>query len=146
MELDVTDTSIPSEKIEAYRATHFSVCTAGEAFTLMIDVPSVRLQELYLATNTTTALFITAFNPFGQVQSEEANIAAHIALGKKLRALSKHVYGGNGGDPNGSWPKEESYLVLGVEYGTAKLIGAGVLQDAVVWAGSDGIPELILLR
>lgn len=146
MELDVTDTSIPSEKIEAYRATYFSVCTAGEAFTLMIDVPSVRLQELYLATNTTTALFITAFNPFGQVQSEEANIAAHIALGKKLRALSKHVYGGNGGDPNGTWPKEESYLVLGLEYETAILIGERVQQDAVVWAGRDAVPSLVLLR
>ena len=146
MELDVTDASIASEKIEAYRATHFSVCTAGEAFTLMIDVPSVRLQELYLATNTTTALFITAFNPFGQVQSEEANIAAHIALGEKLRALSKHVYGGTGGDPKGSWPKEESYLVLGIEYKTAVMLGEMFQQDAVVWAGSDAIPGLVLLR
>ena len=146
MGLDVTDTSIASDKIEAYRATHFSVCMAGEAFTLMIDVPSVRLQELYLATNTTTALFITAFNPFGQVQNEDANIAAHIALGEQLRALSKDVYGGNGGDPDGAWPKEESYLVLGMEYETAVMLGEMFQQDAVVWAGSDAIPDLVLLR
>ena len=146
MGLDVTDTSIASDKIEAYRATHFSVCMAGEAFTLMIDVPSVRLQDLYLATNTTTALFITAFNPFGQVQNEDANIAAHIALGEQLRALSKDVYGGNGGDPDGAWPKEESYLVLGMEYETAVMLGEMFQQDAVVWAGSDAIPGLVLLR
>lgn len=140
------DTSIASEKLEAYRATHFSVCTEDDAFTLMIDVPSIRLQEMYSATNTVTALFITAFNPFGQIQSEEANISAHIALGEQLQALSMHVYGGNGGDPNGSWPKEASYLVLGVEYETAILIGELFQQDAVVWAESDAIPRLILLR
>lgn len=140
------DTRIASEKIAAYRATHFFVCTAGEAFTLMIDVPSIRLQELYLATNTTTALFITAFNPFGQVQNEDANIAAHIALGEQLRALSKHVFGGNGGDPGGAWPKEESYLVLGIKYESAVMLGEMFHQDAVVWAGSDAIPGLVLLR
>lgn len=140
------ETSIASEKIEAYRVTHFSAFTAGTNFTLIIDVPSINLQKLYLATKTSTALFITAFNPFGQVQSEGANIAAHVALGEQVRAISKHVYEGYGGDPNGDWPKEASYLALGIDHQTAVFLGKAAQQDAVVWSGVDAIPRLLLLR
>ena len=140
------ETSISPEKIEAYRMAHFSVRTSNEIFALVINAPSENLKRLFLATNTSTAVFITVFNPFGQIQSENSNLAAHKALEAKVRVLSKHVYDGDGGDPSGMWPKELSYLVLGIDSQTAALLGKEFHQDAVVWSGADAIPRLLLLR
>jgi hypothetical protein len=139
-------TEIASDKIAAYRTTHYRVGAGKEAFTLRIDVLSDALRRLFGTSGQTCGLFITAFNPFGQLQSDEANEAAHSRLGDHLRALTPHVIEGVGGDPAGAWPKEKSYFALGIDNATARYLGATFCQDAVVWAGPDAIPQLLLLR
>ena len=138
--------SIAPEKIAAYRATHYRVRAAGKAFTLHIDIPSDELRQLYLATGASSALFITAFNPFGKMQSDAENLVAHSNLGADLRALTNHLYEGFGADPMGVWPEERSYLALGIDRHTAELLGERAQQDAGVWAGDDNIPQLLCLR
>ena len=142
----MSDSGIAPEKIAAYRATHYRVRGADKAFTLLIDIPSDELRQLYVATGASSALFITAFNPFGKVQRDAENLVAHSKLGADLRALTNHLYEGFGGDPRGMWPEERSYLALGIDRQTGELLGERAQQDAVVWAGDDGIPQLLCLR
>ncbi len=142
----MTQTAIPPDKINAYRATHYRVGTGPEAFTLMIDNPSNSLRRLYEETGHTCGVFITAFNPFGQQQSAQQNEAAHSRLGECLRALTARVIDGAGADPNSDWPQERSYFALGVDKAAASKLGAMFHQDAVVWVGPDAIPRLLLLR
>jgi hypothetical protein len=139
-------TIITPAKIAAYRATHYRVCAAGNVFTLLIGIPSEELGQLYLATGARCALFITAFNPFGKMQSDGENLAAHSRLGEDLRAFTNHIYEGQGADPTGVWPEERSYLALGIDRQIGELLGERAHQDAVVWAGDDGIPQLLCLR
>ena len=89
-----TQSEIPTDKIKAYRDTEYRVARDGDLFTLMIDTRSEALSRLSANVGQTCSVFITAFNPFGQAQSDEANEAAHGRLGKSLRApMSSWVLG-----------------------------------------------------
>ena len=46
----------------------------------------------------------------------------------------------------GSWPSEQSVLILGVKIKEAKMIGADLHQNAIVWIDTEAKPKLILLR
>lgn len=142
----MSHTAIAPDKVAAYLATHYRVRAMGKAFTLRIGVPSDELHQLYRATGEGSALFITAYNPYGQTQSDDQNRAAHSRLGAELRALTDHLYEGWGADPAGAWPEEHSYLALGIDRQTAELLGQSAQQDAVVWAGKDAVPHLVCLR
>ena len=53
---------------------------------------------------------------------------------------------GIGQHPSNNWPGEESFLVLDVNLQSAKKLGEQYEQNAIVWCGAAGLPELILLR
>jgi Protein of unknown function (DUF3293) len=140
----MTDTAIAADKVAAYQSTRYRI-GGPEFFTLSIGAKSEALLQLYRKTGQDCGLFITAFNPFGQAQSAEANQAAHFLLGEHLRALSRHVIEG-AGYPSGDWPPELSFFALGIDEGAARQLGRRFDQDAVVWAGADAVPRLLLLR
>jgi hypothetical protein len=139
-------TRISAAKIAAYEATHYGVGSGSEAFTLHIGQPSPQLASLYAATSTDCALFITAWNPYGEERAFAENEAAHQRLGTALHSLSTHVIEGAGADPTGAWPPEQSFLALGIDAEGARRLGTDFEQDAVVWAGPDAVPGLLLLR
>ena len=137
---------ISANKIKAYYKTHYRVFYLDNPFVLQIGIHSIELQKLFQQTYKNCALFITAFNPYGSTQSDEANLAAHQRMGDYLRSLTESVWEGEGADPTGQWPAEQSFLALGINHETAQLLGNRAHQDAVVWIGPQAIPELILLR
>ena len=139
-------TTIDTSKIDAYLQTDYCVGPSHAPFILRIGVHSKELERLYQDTGQNCALFITAFNPFGAQQSDEANLAAHQQLGDQLRTLTKFVIEGEGVDPGRQWPAEQSFLAVGIDRKTSTLLGKRSHQDAVVWAGADAVPELLLLR
>lgn len=137
---------VPAEKIEAYRKTDYRFGRGLDAITLRIDVRSDALARLYASSGYTSGVFVTACNPFGQVQSRDANEAAHERLGVELAKLARKVIEGAGADPAGDWPEEKSFFGLGVDLECAKTLGVRYQQDAIVWVGEDAVPRLILLR
>lgn len=142
----LADTVIPSNKIAAYRSTNYRVGAGLVSFVLRIDVKSDVLKRLYQTAGQNCALFITAYNPFGQEQSVADNKAAQSRLGDRLRTLSSYVVDGIGIDPVGLWPGEASFFALGLDEDTARQLSDQFKQDAVVWAGPDAVPRLLLLR
>jgi hypothetical protein len=137
---------INEEKIHAYMATEYYVRSDEKEFILKIGLISPEIKKLYAIKKQDCALFITAFNPYGQQQDDGTNLAAHQRLGAQLRSLTSHVYEGQGADPHGDWPPELSYLALGINRETAEMLGQQAHQDAVVWIGPGALPELLLLR
>jgi hypothetical protein len=142
----LTQSEIPTDKIEAYRNTQYCVAWDGDPFTLIIDTRSEALSKFYAITGQTCGVFITAFNPFGQAQSDEANETAHGRLEECLRALTPFIIEGAGINPIGAWSEKKSFLALGINLVAAGPLGLRFRQDAVVWVGEDAIPQLILLR
>ena len=137
---------VPAEQVEAYRKTDYRFGRGLDVVTLHIDVRSDALARLYASVGHSCGVFITAYSPFSQPHSREDNEAAHVRLAAELKALGRPVIEGAGADPTGEWPKEKSFFVLGVDLDAAKALGIRHQQNAVVWAGEDAVPRLILLR
>jgi len=141
-------TRIRPEMVDAYRTTEYRVAWGGRSFVLRIGVASADLRALYAETRRATALFITADNPGGARCSDAANAAAHARLHADLAALRLPFAAGEGAgtDPANPWPAEKSFLVLGIDKEAARHWGHRFGQNAIVWAGPDAVPELVLLR
>ena len=131
--------------ISAYRATRYRVFTSPD-FELAVGQRSNALADLYRTYAVNSAAFLTAWNPEGNLQHETANREAFARLQERVTSLSVKVISGFGEDPDGAWAGEESLLTLGLGREIACEIGAEFRQNAIVWAGADAVPELILLR
>lgn len=140
--------AIDPAKIAAYQGTDYAVATPQGPFVLRIGQVSPELQALYAHAGRDSALFITAFNPEGALQSDALNEAAHEKLRQRLGACSALVFEGEGrgAGEHAGWPAEKSFLALGIDRAVAASLGQEARQDAVVWAGPDGVPELLVLR
>ena len=140
--------SIDPEKIIAYQATDYVVSIRQDHFVLRIGQVSPELRALYAETSKSSAVFITAFNPEGALQANDLNQAAHEALRNELTALTSLVFEGEGRgtQDNAGWPAEKSFLALGIGEEESARLGRRFRQDAIVHAGPDGVPELIILR
>jgi hypothetical protein len=157
---------ISGELVAAYLSTYYRVmlpvspalkgvveagcAPAGKgAFVLRVDQYSAPLSRLFTALGCRCAAFITASNPFGMPHGVEENLAACAGFRDELLRRScrpQQILDGEGLDPTGVWPGEKSFLVLGLDLETSMLLGREFRQNALVWAGEDAIPRLILLR
>lgn len=66
---------------------------------------------------------------------------AHVLYSRGLQFLA-----GSGTEDGSNWPAELSWFALGLTLSAAREIGTTFDQDAIVWADSDAVPQLILLR
>ena len=137
--------TISLDTIQAYRQTHYRV-HAQPAFTLCIAQPSAELIALHQANRVQSSAFITAYNPYSQPTGADDNQQRHQLLVQQLHAAGYTVLPGIGQHPSNNWPGEESCLVLGLGREEASALGMQQEQNAIVWCGLDGIPELVLLR
>ena len=139
-------TKIDTEKIAAYEGAHYQIGTAENSYFLRLGIRCEELANSYDLTGHRCALFITAFNPLGTHQSDEANLAAHRRLTTELQKLTPHILEGSGADLRGNWPAEQSFLAFGIDQIKGELLGHQFQQDAVIWIGSDAVPQLVLVR
>jgi len=139
-------TQIHRDKIRAYLATDYRIGHATQDIILNIGKHSDRLAMLFDTQGAACGAFITAFNPRGSIQPEAANEAAHAKLFEAIQALGLQCIEGSGSEEGTDWPAERSYFAFDLELEPAKEIGIRFDQDAIVWVGSDAIPQLILLR
>ena len=138
-------TNLSPELIITYQATNFQV-KADPAFILNVDVKSEGLKALFKDGRVNSAAFITAWNPYGELLSNEENQARNNLLINELNLRSLKFLDGFGQDPLGQWSGEDSFLVLEIELEASKKLGIQFEQNAIIWSDKDAIPQLILLR
>ena len=92
-----------------------------------------------------SAAFLTAWNPESVVLNQALNKDAQSRMEKILNS-DYQLISGIGVDPDETWPGEPSVLAIGISRSRAEEVGKMFNQNAFVWIGLDGIPELILLR
>lgn len=139
------ESKLAPDLINAYQATNYQV-KADPAFILNVDVKSEGLKALFKDARVNSAAFITAWNPYGELLSNEENQARNNLLLNELNLRSLKFIGGFGQDLLGQWAGEDSFLVLGISLETSKKLGAQFEQNAIVWSDKDALPKLILLR
>jgi hypothetical protein len=140
------ESQIAAEKIKAYRATDYRLGHTDQDIILAVGLRSCRLAVLFAAKEVNCGAFLTAYNPRGAIQPDDANNQAHAELAAKLEQLGLQAIEGSGSEEGTDWPSEKSYFALGLSLDKAKEIGIFFNQDAIVWAGPDAVPQLILLR
>ncbi len=139
-------TLIHPDKVRAYLATDYRMGHAEADTVLRVGAQSRGLAALFAAQGVGCGAFVTAYNPRGQLQSDGANNRAHIRLAERLADLGLAAIEGSGSEKGSDWPAERSYFAFGLALETAKAIGLEFDQDAIVWAGPDAVPRLVLLR
>lgn len=131
--------------LAAYRAAHYQVRDGAGSFTLKVGRRSAELASLMTASGYECVAFITACNPYSQPLDVQQNRFLQLQLEQELRRQGYELLPGVGFDPTGEWPGEESLLVLGMELSHARQTGQRYRQNALIWADTDAIPQLITL-
>lgn len=143
--LTVATTSIAPATVAAYRETIFEVA-ADELCALRIDVANDVLARWHARHRVTCSAFVTACNPGSEALDAATNAARHRALGDELRQRGLSICEGAGRHPSNGWPPEASWLVFGLSFAAACDLGRAWGQNAIVHAGAEAVPRLVLLR
>ncbi len=112
---------------------------------LTVGIASPELTGLYQEHKVVCAAFITAFNPFSQKLTADDNHRRQAELAKELTRRGIGFVDGVGQHPSGNW-REASFLVFGLALEAVKSLGKIYDQNAIIWSGSDSLPDLILLK
>ena len=136
---------IDPHTLRAYHETDYRVFSAAP-FTMRIDEVCCPLATVHAQYGVSCSAFITACNPFSQTCDTQHNLRRQTELGLVLEEMGIPCLQGLGIHPGGTWPGEDSFLALGLEPAPARALGRRFEQNAIVWAGADTIPRLILLR
>jgi hypothetical protein len=136
---------ISPQTIKAYLETDY--CVFGDTpFVLKVGMASESLAKLYERFKVNCGAFVTACNPFSINAGEAENTVRQVELSNELSLRNLAFIYGIGKHPSGEWVAEPSYFVLGITLEAARTLGKKYDQNAVIWCGSDAIPELVLLR
>lgn len=134
-----------AELLQAYLETGYVVRSAAE-FVLRIGEPNQALLGMHRDHGVSGSAFVTAWNPQSQKADPADNHKAQAALEDVVRSRGWRTVAGIGQHPSSGWPAEESLLVLGPTIEEARFLGERFGQNAVVWAGKDAVPRLLVLR
>ena len=135
---------ISPKLLAAYKAARYVVYADQEpVFSIGEHCPE--LDELLEAENSRCAAFITAFNPHGLPAHADTNWGSTARLMEYFDGLAYEVYIGESNDPEGEWPYEPSFLVVGIPRAEAEALGRRFGQLAIVYAEKGRAPELVVL-
>jgi hypothetical protein len=128
--------------IEAYKNTKYIVFEP----TLIIEIGKLNqeIDDIIINHNSNEWAFITAYNPYSRVLTEEENKVLH----NKLKELTeKYVtFEGHGVGQDPTWKPELSLFIIGISKGDASKIGKEFEQNAIVYGEVNNPPELLILN
>jgi len=127
--------------IQAYQQAHYVVRIERREKNICVGEPNPWLEALLHQNHQKTAAFITACNPKSELQSEEMNRANHHQLHMQIEQAKYPYFSGYSSDKLEVWPREESFLILGVSQRRAEQLARQFSQNAYLWA-TGGAVEL----
>lgn len=100
--------------LKAYLQAIYRVHAPHITFELKVSEKSDSLDALLLNKKTVTWALLTAANPQSELLSEKENAQRNAKLEKLLRQEKYLLFPSENIDPQGAWPVEKSFLVLGI--------------------------------
>ena len=141
----MTTSAIDPVTRQAFLETHYIV-HGDTPLTLQVDIAYPGLMTLYMTQRVGSCAFVTACNPWSRPLDAATNAKRQSSLAFGLQQRSRTFVEGLGRHPSGQWPGEPSFLVWGLSLEAARTLGTEYEQNAIVWCGSDAVPQLITLR
>ena len=128
--------------IEAYKNTKYIVFEP----TLIIEIGKLNLEidDIIINHNSNSWAFITAYNPFSRILTNDENRLRH----DELKELTKDyiTFEGHGVGENPTWEPELSLLIIGISKDDASKIGKEFEQNAIVYGLINETPQLLILN
>ncbi|MBF6630037.1 MAG: DUF3293 domain-containing protein [Comamonas sp.] len=140
----MADTVLPAPLLQAYYSTHYGIEACD--WHLQLGQPQPALAAYYQRHAVQCAAYLTACNPLGELLPDHLNARRMAQLRQALQRAGWSWLNGQGHDPDGDWPAEDSVLVWGMGESTARAWGQQWSQNAVLHIGADMVPQLVLLR
>ena len=127
---------------QAYQQAHYAV--RFERYEKAIGIGKVNhwLDRLLLQYHQNTAAFITASNPKSEIQSEKANRNNNHQLQRLIERANYPFFSGYSSDKSGAWPREESFLVIGISQRQSDQLARQFFQNAYLWGAAGNATEL----
>jgi hypothetical protein len=131
-----------NDLIEAYKNTKYKVFEPDVI--IEIGKSNQDLNNLLLKYNSNEWAFITAYNPYSRVLTNNENRTRH----DELKVLTKHykTFEGHGVGEDPTWEPELSLFIIGISKDDASLIGKKFEQNAIVYGKINFAPELLILN
>lgn len=142
---DATNTAVAPSLIDVYRESHYHIAGAQPTI-LFLDTPSADLAAIHHRAGVTCSVFITACNPRSVPLDAATNAQRQDLLAEKLQQCDVTFVDAWGAHPSNGWPREPSFLVLGLSLETAKALGRHFDQNAILHSGEEAIMRLLVLR
>jgi hypothetical protein len=138
--------ALPAATRAAYLNAVYRIHMKGEPdIDMRIDERNEAVIALLKKHDAQSAVFVTAFNPFGAILDIAANETRQQTLAGHLRASQIKTFEGVGFDPHENPPHSEASLfALDVTRPAADALMQKFEQNAVVFVDADGVPELLL--
>ena len=128
--------------LKAYNETDFNVF--NPAITIKIGENNDLLNNLLLKHGVEEWAYITPFNPYSNVLSEEQNEQRYKELKNKI--VNYKYFEGEGVGKDLSWKPEKSFLIFGITKEKAIEFGNEYEQNAIVYGIVYQLPELLILK
>ncbi|WP_026279332.1 MULTISPECIES: DUF3293 domain-containing protein [unclassified Thioalkalivibrio] len=127
----------------AYASTHYQITLPGQTLVLHIGQREPRLEAFLQTQGVDRASLLTAWNPRSHPLPERENRKHHARLARELEHGGWSCWPTVHRDPNGHWPDEPGYCVLGM--GTSELDAwlVGFDQNAAVVIEPPSVPHLV---
>jgi hypothetical protein len=128
--------------LEAYKNTKYKVFEPS--LTIEIGKINQELDDLLLKYGSKNWAFITAYNPYSRVLTQDENKSRHNEMKELVRNYLTFEGHGVGEDP--SWEPELSLLIIGISKDDASKIGKKFEQNAIVYGEFNSSSELLILN
>jgi hypothetical protein len=130
------------ELFEAYLKTKYVVFHSE--IVIEIGKRNFLVEELLKKNGCNECAFITAFNPFSQLLTDDENLKRHQEL---LNLVKEYrFFEGEGRGEDSSWKPEKSLFILGIDREKAIIIGKYFEQNAIVYGAMGKCFELLVLN
>lgn len=128
--------------IEAYKNTKYIVFEP--TLTIEIGKLNQEIDEIIIKHNSNAWAFITAYNPYSRVLTNDENRVRH----EELKDLTKNymTFEGHGVGEDPIWEPELSLFIIGITRDEASKIGKKFEQNAIVCGELNNSPELLILN
>ncbi len=138
-------TNIASEALEGYESTDYLIKSDPDIL-FKVGEPCEGITKLFARHGVDCGAFITAFNPQGNIVSDEQNQKNHELLTQEIQQRAIPFLTCIGSPASATWPPEIGFFLLGADLSFAKEAGQKFDQDAIVWVPHNAVPQLVLLR
>jgi len=128
--------------IEAYQNTKYKIFELD--LTIEIGKFNKEIDVLLQKNNSNEWAFITAYNPYSKVVSDEENNIRHDELKELTKSYKTFEGHGVGEDP--TWEPELSLFIIGISKKDAIRIGNKYEQNAIVYGQTNQAPQLLILN